>query len=56
MLTFLKSGADFSRGCVLSMIRPAFLLTHPHPAIRGLPRIHLPDPSMNKGKRKGRGS
>jgi hypothetical protein len=25
-----KPGADFSRGCALSVIRPAFLLTHPH--------------------------
>jgi hypothetical protein len=24
-----KLVADFSRGCALSMIRPAFLLTHP---------------------------
>jgi hypothetical protein len=35
MLISLKMEADFSRGCVLSMIRPAFLLTLPHPAIRG---------------------
>src|SRR5829696_838285 len=29
MLAFLKSDADFSSGCALSVIRPAFLPTHP---------------------------
>jgi hypothetical protein len=29
----MKPGADFARGCALSGIRPAFLLTHSHPAI-----------------------
>jgi hypothetical protein len=31
MLAFLKPTADFSVGCALSMIRTAFLLTHPPP-------------------------
>ena len=31
MLVSVKLVADFSAGCVLSGIRPAFLLTHPHP-------------------------
>jgi hypothetical protein len=31
MLVFMKLGSDFSRGCALSVIRPAFLLTHPPP-------------------------
>jgi len=30
MLASMKLGADFSAGCALSGIRPAFLLTHPH--------------------------
>jgi hypothetical protein len=30
MLVLLELDADFSRGCMLSMIRPAFLLSHPH--------------------------
>jgi len=34
MLVSAKVGADFSAGCALSVIRPAFLLTHPHPAVR----------------------
>jgi hypothetical protein len=29
MLVSLKMDADFSRGCVLSVVRPAFFLTHP---------------------------
>jgi hypothetical protein len=49
MLASLELSADFSRGCMLSMIRPALLLTHPHPAILGSPRMHLPGPSVNKG-------
>jgi hypothetical protein len=35
MLAFLKVVADFSRGCMLSMISAANLLTDPHSAIRG---------------------
>jgi hypothetical protein len=35
MLVVTKPRADFSARCALSVIRPAFLLTHPHPAIRG---------------------
>ena len=27
-----ETEGSFSRGCVLSMIRPAFFLTHPHRA------------------------
>jgi hypothetical protein len=30
-----ETDSGFSTGCMLSMIRSAFLLTHPHPAIRG---------------------
>ena len=36
MLVSTKSGADFSARCALSVIRLAFLLTHPHPSIREL--------------------
>jgi hypothetical protein len=30
MLTFLKPGADFSRGCAYSVIAHTFLMIHPH--------------------------
>lgn len=30
MLASVILGANFSIGCALSVIRPAFLLTHPH--------------------------
>jgi hypothetical protein len=30
MLASLELGADFSAGCARSVIRPAFLTTHPH--------------------------
>jgi hypothetical protein len=38
MLAFLKSSADFSRGCALSATRPLISTTHPHhyPSIREL--------------------
>ena len=35
MLVFLKLAVDFPAGSALSGITPAFLLTHPHPAIPG---------------------
>jgi hypothetical protein len=53
MLAFLKLAADFARGCAHPAMRPPISATHPHPAIRGLPRMHLPGPSMNKGKKEG---
>src|SRR5215207_3129712 len=41
MLVSVKLDADFSRGCALPMIRPAFLLTHLHPSIRELTLVHI---------------
>jgi len=35
MLAFAKREPDFSRWCVLVVIAYIFILTHPHPAIRG---------------------
>jgi hypothetical protein len=35
MLVTVKLGADISRGCALAVIAYTFLLTHPHPAVRG---------------------
>ena len=35
MLIFVKPGADISRRCALAVIAYTFLLTHPHPAVRG---------------------
>lgn len=43
MLVSLKFGAIISRECALSMIRTAFLLTHPHPPFvdRFMPLVSL---------------
>jgi hypothetical protein len=42
MLASLKMDADFSRGCALSVVRPAFLLTHPTPFVdRFMPLLSL---------------
>ena len=53
MLVTMEPDADFSRGCMLSMIRPAFLLTHPairaalHASLFYLARF-LPTTAVNK--------